>query len=76
MSRKKQINHLEQCPFFIRTDRVGTSWKISCESPVPGSTLMLYFRATEDFEAQRRLFCCEHYRKCEIYRATMQKYDD
>lgn len=75
MIKKKTTKYLEQCPFFIKTEVAGSARRISCESPVPGSTIFLYFRSHEDYHAQHRIFCCEHYRKCEIYRAVMEKYD-
>jgi len=42
-----------------------------------GSNLGLYFRKKEDYLTQMRIFCCQHYQKCEIYRAVMAaKYDE
>lgn len=66
-----------QCPFYTGKDERPTGKKILCESPVPGSSLGLYFREKEAFQTQMRIFCCEHYEKCEIYRAVMEaKYSD
>ena len=74
---KDKTGSLEvQCPFYTgREDRFAGK-KILCESPVPGSALSLYFAQKCDYEAQMRIFCCQHYEKCEVYRAVMEKYAD
>lgn len=63
-----------QCPFF-RSD-VGKQKRISCEGIVDKSTLSLTFHRKKDYETQLSVFCCEHYKNCEIYSVLMQKYDD
>lgn len=66
-----------QCPFFTAEDSKFAGKKILCESPVPGSSLGLYFRKKEPYLTQLRIFCCDHYEKCEIYRAVMEaKYEE
>lgn len=65
-----------QCPFFTGQEETFAGKKILCESPVPGSNLNLYFRKKEDYQTQLRVFCCQHYEKCEIYRAVMEKYEE
>lgn len=41
------------------------------------STLALTYRQREDYDTQLCVFCCEHYKKCEIYRMIMAaKYDE
>lgn len=66
-----------QCPFYTGKEVIGAGKRILCESPVPGSNLGLYFREKEAYLQQMRIFCCEHYKKCEIYRAVMEaKYED
>jgi len=66
-----------QCPFYSGSDDAHAGKKILCESPVHGSNLGLYFRKKEDYLTQMRIFCCQHYQKCEIYRAVMAaKYDE
>jgi len=61
-----------ECPFY-RYD--NGSRRICCEGIVEESTISLTFTRKKDFELQRRVFCCEHFRKCEIYRLLMEKYD-
>lgn len=66
-----------QCPFYTGKEEIHAGKKIFCESPVPGSSLSLYFREKQAYQSQLRIFCCQHYKKCEIYRAVMEaKYDD
>ena len=66
-----------QCPFYTGRDDAHAGKKILCESPVPDSNLGLYFREKEAYLTQMRIFCCQHYKKCEIYRAVMAaKYED
>lgn len=66
-----------ECPFYSSDDEKPHKQKILCESPVPGSNLSLFFRKKRDFETQIKLFCCQHYDKCEIYRAVMAaKYEE
>jgi predicted metal-binding transcription factor (methanogenesis marker protein 9) len=39
--------------------------------------LALTFRRRSDYDTQLGVFCCEHYKKCEIYRMLMEnKYDE
>lgn len=59
-----------QCPFF-KSD-VGTQRRILCEGIVDKSTLALSFNRKKDYETQLIVFCCEHYKKCEIYRMLME----
>ena len=64
-----------QCPFF-KSD-VGPQRRIICEGIVDKSTLALSFTRKKDYETQLIVFCCEHYKKCEIYRMLMEnKYDE
>ena len=60
------------CPFFTGEEGKFAGKKILCESPVPGSNLGLYFREKQPYLDQLRIFCCQHYEKCEIYRAVME----
>ena len=63
-----------QCPFY-RFDDIQRK-RISCEGIVDRSTLALYFHSKKDFDKQLSVFCCEHYKKCEIYNMLMEaKYD-
>ena len=64
-----------QCPFF-RAD-VCKQKRIICEGIVDKSTLALTFSKKTDYDTQLSVFCCEHFRKCEIFRMLMaEKYDD
>lgn len=64
-----------QCPFFMSD--VGKQKRIICEGIVDRSTLALTFDLKKDYELQLGVFCCEHYKKCEVYRMIMAaKYDE
>lgn len=70
-----QGQHYAQCPFYRSDDRERK--KIICEGIVDKSWLGLYFDRKKTYETQLNVFCCEHYKKCEIYRMLMKaKYDD
>lgn len=62
------------CPFY-RTARDRT---VTCESPVPGSQVAhIVFGRQETMIKHMRLFCCDGYKTCEIYRAVMDaKYSE
>lgn len=62
-----------QCPFYQKDDGKRN---IRCEGVMDGSVLILRFQEAEDFNRQMKVFCCDHYKKCEVYRAAMEKYDD
>lgn len=61
------------CPFYKSDD--GKT-RITCEGIVDNSSLALIYRAKKDFETQMRVFCCDHYRKCEVHRLLMEKYEE
>jgi hypothetical protein len=63
-----------QCPFYKSDD--GGKKRIICEGIVDKSTLALTYRRRTDYDTQLGVFCCEHYKKCEIYGVLIQKYDD
>lgn len=63
-----------QCPFYKFDD--FKKRRISCEGIVDNSTLALYFYRKKDYDTQLNVFCCEHYKKCEIYMMLMQKYEE
>lgn len=64
-----------QCPFYKSDD--GQKKRIICEGIVDKSTLALTYRHRTDYNTQLSVFCCEHYKNCEIYRMLMEaKYDD
>ena len=64
-----------QCPFYRSDD--GGKKRIICEGIVDRSTLALTYRRRCDYDTQLDVFCCEHYKKCEVYRMLMEaKYDE
>ena len=63
-----------QCPFYRYDD--GRR-RITCEGIVDGCSLALIYIRRVDFETQLNVFCCEHYRNCEVYRMLMEnKYEE
>lgn len=62
-----------QCPFYKNDD--GKK-RINCEGLIEDSILALIYHRREDYETQINVFCCEHYKKCEVYRLLMEKYDE
>jgi hypothetical protein len=62
------------CPFY-RSDEARRK-RIVCEGLVDKSILALAFRKRNDYDTQLGVFCCEHYKKCEVYRMLMQKYEE
>ena len=62
-----------QCPFFLRDD--GRK-EIVCEGVGGGSTLKLCFQRKQDFLIQMESFCKEHFERCEVYHAAMEKYQE
>lgn len=61
------------CPFY-KGD--ANNRRIICEGVVDRSTISLSFGSRKDFITQTTVFCCQHYKKCEIYRMLMEsKYD-
>lgn len=51
--------------------------RITCDGIIDDSSIALIFHKREDFDKQIEIFCCEHYKNCEIYRMLMEnKYDE
>ena len=67
----KQID--VKCPFYKFDDGKR---RITCEGIIDDSSLALIFHNKHDYEMQIDTFCCELYKKCEIYRLLMDKYDE
>lgn len=64
-----------QCPFYKCDD--AQRRRISCEGIVDDSTLALYFQRKQGYDTQLKVFCCEHYKKCEVYKMLMEaKYEE
>lgn len=63
-----------QCPFYKMDD--GRR-KISCEGPIDDSRITLTYGQRKDFECQITVFCCKHYKNCEVYRMIVNaKYEE
>ena len=63
-----------KCPFYHRDDARSS---ITCEGFMDDMIIKLQYRKKADLKQQLKVFCCEHYEKCEIYRAIMEaKYDE
>jgi hypothetical protein len=46
--------------------------RITCDGIIDDSSVALIFHKREDFEKQIEIFCCKHYKNCEIYRMLME----
>lgn len=62
-----------QCPFYKYDDGKR---RITCEGIIADSSLALIYHNKKDYETQITAFCCERYKKCEVYRLLMDKYDE
>lgn len=62
-----------QCPFYKYDD--GRR-RITCEGLIDKSSIALIYLTRRDYDIQLTTFCCEHYKKCEIYRVLMEKYNE
>ena len=63
-----------QCPFYKYDDGKR---RIFCEGLVgqrEDSSLAVIYHNSRDYEIQITTFCCQHYRKCEVYRMLQSKY--
>lgn len=66
-----------RCPFYVEHDGDPRKRRIRCESPVPGSTMVLRFDTCRDYNTQMDVFCCGCWEKCEVSRmVTEAKYGD
>lgn len=63
----KQVN--VQCPFFMSDDG---KHQIRCEGIVDRSNISLNYRLKADYMIQIDTFCCQYYKRCEIYQMLMQ----
>lgn len=62
-----------QCPFYKFDDGKRC---ITCEGLVDKSSISLTYLNKHDYEIQINVFCCEHYKKCEVYKLLMDKYQN
>lgn len=61
------------CPFYKRSNSVV----IRCEGIAWDGYTDLGFRTMREKDKQMRIFCCKHYRNCEVYRAIVAaKYEE
>lgn len=72
MEEKGTKQYNVECPFYRFDDGKGL---IRCEGLVEKSSINLKYRKKQDFAIQLQTFCCQHFRKCEIYRVLMETYD-
>lgn len=74
MSSGSYMQRYVRCPFYRQDD--GRS-RIHCEWMVDNSTLSINFQKRPDFRRQMEVFCCDQYKKCEIYCLLMEnKYEE
>ena len=59
-----------KCPFYKHDSRKGRT--IVCEGIFDRTRIENIFRRGDDRRKQIELFCAEHYKCCEIYRAIME----
>lgn len=57
------------CPFYKHDN--GQKHKITCEGLIDDSCITLTFQKRNDYKIQITTFCCEHYKKCEVYNMLM-----
>ena len=62
-----------KCPYYMYDD--GKK-RITCEGIIDNSSIALIYHNKTDYRRQITIFCCEHYKKCEVYRMLVQKYED
>ena len=55
-----------KCPFFKWNHKKKRT--IACEGLMPNSRISLYYSTNADYNSQLNIFCCEHYKNCEVYR--------
>lgn len=62
-----------ECPFYRSDDGRG---KIICEGVTDDTSLILSFRKKEACQRHIEVYCCRHYKYCELYGAIMKKYEE
>lgn len=63
---------LVRCPFFLHNGKRN----VVCEGITDDSTLSLRFATEESRNEQKRIYCDKDYKRCEIYRMLLEKYDE
>lgn len=68
----KQVHVI--CPFYKHDDG---NQKITCYGIIgDNSSTALIFHNKTHYESQMKIFCCQHYKKCEVYRMLNEIYED
>ena len=67
-------NRHAKCPFWKRINYERHS--ITCEGPIPDSSVSVNFRDMKELNTHMDIFCREHYKNCELFPATMEKYSE
>ena len=62
-----------RCPFYKFDDGKR---RVTCEGIVDDSSLALIFHNKADYGTQMSVFCCEHYKRCEIYLMLIKKWEE
>lgn len=62
-----------QCPYYRYDDG---HQRITCFGVMDDSSLALIFRNKADYETQINVFCCQHYKKCEVYTMLNEIYKE
>ena len=61
------------CPFYQFDDGKR---RIICEGIIPGTKQTNTFHNKKEYAQQITVFCCEHYKCCELHRALMERYQE
>lgn len=61
-----------KCPFYKGSD----DKRISCEGIVEESIITVSFSSKKNRDTQRRIFCDDKFKNCEVYRMLNEKYTD
>ena len=62
-----------RCPYYKYDDGHR---RITCSGVMDDSSLALIFHYKADYETQFNVFCCQHYKKCEVYRMLNEIYEE
>ena len=61
-----------RCPFF----RGHTPLEIGCEGITQDTVIRLVFHSKIDLQLHEQIFCCEHFKNCELFDAIHKQYND
>lgn len=62
-----------KCPFYKFDDGKR---RITCEGIIDDSSLALIYHNKHDYDMQIGMYCCDKYKRCEIYNLLKGKYDE